>query len=319
MPKKAWFTLVVLVLISVTLFQGCEKPQDEVYTIGLINPNKGSWGMVEAFVEGMSERGFVEGKNVSYIRVDRRDAIEREALRMVEQRVDMIVTVTTPATRIVRRATAESGTPVVFSMYDPLKARVIDNMRHPGGNLTGVKLGGSTPKALQWLMTVVPDVDHIFVPVSYDTKAAEWSLEALLDTAERFGIKVTVREVTDLRSLLEGLDSVPEGVDAIFMLHSILIASNVDAVYAASLRQKVPIAAGLAKYKAGATVTYSSDYYYIGKQMSRIATKILQGAAPANLPVESVDYFMGINLKSADQIGLNITDDVLKQADYIVQ
>jgi putative ABC transport system substrate-binding protein len=69
----------------------------------------------------------------------------------------------------------------------------------------------------------------------------------------------------------------------------------------------------------GAVVTYTTDFFVIGKQAARLADQTLRGTKPANLPVETAETFLNINLKAAQAIGLDIPDSILRQADTIIR
>ena len=69
----------------------------------------------------------------------------------------------------------------------------------------------------------------------------------------------------------------------------------------------------------GALMSYGSDFEATGRQAARLAQQIIQGTAPADLPVESPEFFLTINLQTANRIGLEVPDEVLRQADSIIR
>ena len=72
-------------------------------------------------------------------------------------------------------------------------------------------------------------------------------------------------------------------------------------------------------YREGILVSFGENDFTLGKQVSRLADKILKGIPPSNLPVETAEFVLGVNLKTADIIGIRVPDQVIKQADDVVR
>jgi len=240
---------------------------------------------------------------------------------MVAKPVDLIFTMTTPATRMAKRLTEGTNIPVVFIVYNAVGTGVVTSMVHPEGNLTGVQLRGSTPKALEFLREIAPHSNHIFVPVSYDTGAGKQSLADLKESAAKRGFKVTVSEVSTVEGLRATMSSMPADTDAVVLLHAWLVGSNMDIILDNAIRRKVPIiSAGHVDFKNGVVLSYGPLDDRSGLQAARLAHNTLIDKTPtSDLPVETADFFLGINLKTARSMGLKISDDVLQQADFIIR
>jgi putative ABC transport system substrate-binding protein len=308
--------LLMVVLAGLT-FKQSGGIEDKHYVIGIVNPSKGMREATRGFIEGMRERGYKEGENVTYLKWEQRPGIDTAIADMMGKGVDLFYTVTTPPTVLAKKATADSGTPVVFTMYDPVKSNVIDSMMEPGGNLTGVQVSGSITRGLDWLRTVVPSAKNVFVPVKYDTMAARQSLNELMMHADRLGMRFIVEEVQDADELGRVLDSMSSDVDAVFMPHSILLTANSGLVMDISTAKKIPVLA--AHRKKNATLSFGHNEYKTGVQASRMAHVLLLGESPANIPSEMADFFVTINLQHAEAVGINVGNDVLLQADEIVR
>src|SRR5512145_2630713 len=124
---RTWCTLLVGFLLLNLLLIACESAAPKTYTIGVINFARTLEGTVNAFKEGMTELGYVEGKNVTYIyegpvNADKLDAV---AQGLVAAKVDLILALTTPATKAAQKATVNTDIPVVFiPVTDPVGAGV---------------------------------------------------------------------------------------------------------------------------------------------------------------------------------------------------
>jgi len=314
------FPCIFLLLAFSLLVSSCTKPKEKEYTIGIINPNPGLKKIIDGFISGLNAEGYVEGENVNYIRHEQSTGIESAARNMAADNADLIFTATTPATKSTLKAVKDFGTPVVFgSVFDPLHAGIVKTLSVPGGNATGIQISGSTEKALEWLLKIAPGIQHIFTPLSFDTKAARLSLADLKSGTDKLDIKLTVAEVTSVDELQKALSSMPDDIDAIFVLNSILIVSNLDLTVKKAIEKQLPVGSGTGQYLNGVTISYGQDLFSSGRQASRLAHKILLGTSPGDIPVEITDYFLGINLKTAMASGLLIPENILQQADRIVR
>lgn len=317
------FFFTIALLVPVLLAVSACKPQGKnTFVIGYVNPNPEEVEGAQGFLRNMPKFGYIEGKNVTYIKCESRDRKVMEAAleNMVAKKADLIFTMTTPATKLAKQVTEGTKIPVVFILFKAIESGVVDNLIHHGGNITGVQLAGSTSKALDWLLAIAPGTRRVFVPVSFDTGAALHSLEDLEESTAKAGLKLTISEVHTAGELRESLSSMPNDTGAIFILHSWLIGSNLDILIESAKKRKIPIfSAGHLSYDGGVVLSYGPLDDTTGLQVARLAHNILKGTPPRDLPVETSDFSLGINLPTARKIGIKIPDDVLQQAKYIVR
>ena len=294
----------------------------KTYVIGFVNPNPGEKEGAQGFINNMPKHGYVEGKNVTYIKCETQDkkVIDAAIKDMVAKKADLIFAMTTPAAQMAKKHTAGTNIPVVFVMYDAVTSDVAKSLITPGGNLTGIQLRGSTEKSLGWLLAIAPRAKNIFVPIAFDTGAAKQSMEDLKEAVAKLGLNLTISEVATVEELNASLSSMPKDTDAIFMLHTWLVGSHLDAVIDKAVERKIPvISAGHVTYDDGLVMSYGPIDDSSGKQAARLADNILRGTPPRELPVETASFILGFNLKTAKAIGLEIPNDVLQQADFIIR
>lgn len=322
LPSVYFAFLLILTFFLVSL-PSCNLPSKEgpkKYLIGIINPNKGTQEINHGFIEGLQEYGYVEGQNTTYIRAESSFELDQVVQDMVARDVDLIFTVTTPVTRKAIDIAKSKNIPVLFAMQDPVKSGIIKSLSKPEiNNSTGIQIRGGVPKTLEWMLTVKPSIRNLFVPVKHDTKAATQSLEDLKAAAEPLGINLILAEVNDQVELDSSLAAIPDNVDAIFILHSIFIHSNLEKIVQAAIENKLFIGSAAAQHEQGVTIAYGMIAEKCGKQASFLAHQILSGKLPKDIPGEIVENFLGINLKTAQLTGVEIPNDVLQQADYIVR
>jgi putative ABC transport system substrate-binding protein len=314
--------LIGIAIVSTVLLVNFACKGKETYVIGFVNPNPEEKEGAQGFLANMPKHGYVEGKNVTYIKCETQDKkiIDAAIKDMVEKKVDLIFAMTTPAAQMAKKHTEGTNIPVVFVLYDAVSSDVAKSLIEPGGNLTGVQLRGSTEKSLEWLLAIVPRAKHIFVPVTFDTEGAKQSLEALKQAAAKLNLKLTISEIATVEELQASLSSMPKDTDVIFMLHTWLVGSNLDAVIDEAIKRKIPvISAGHVSYDDGVVISYGPIDDLSGAQAARLADKILRGTSTRDLPVETADFHLGINLKTAKAIGLEIPNDVLEQAAFVIR
>ncbi len=126
-------------------------------------------------------------------------------------------------------------------------------------------------------------------------------------------------EVKNKDELEESLSSITGNSDAIFVVNSILIVSNLHTIVDTATKLKLPTAAGIGKFKSGLLITYGQDYSASGEKAGRMVRRILNGESPSDLPIETTDFFLGVNLQTAKAIGITIPEDILQQADFIIR
>jgi len=294
----------------------------KTYVIGFVDPNPGEKEGAQGFLNNMPKHGYVGGKNVTYIKCETQDKkiIDAAIKDMVKKKVDLIFAMTTPAAQMAKKHTEGTNIPVVFIAYDPVASGAAKSLIEPGGNLTGVQLRGSTEKSLEWLLAIAPHTKHIFVPITFDTDAAKQSLEDLKQAAAKLNLKLTISEVSTVKELNASLATMPKDIDAIFILHTWLVGSHLDAILDKAIERKIPVvSAGHVSYYDGVVMSYGPLDDFSGAQAARLADNILRGTSPRDLPVKTADFHLGINLKTAKAIGLEIPNDVLHQAAFIVR
>lgn len=313
--------LVGVLLLGGLMLSSCSQPEvDKKFTIGVLNPNKGTMDISRGFIEGMWKEGYTE-QELNIIEYAYGDGCDIDAaLRdLLKRNVDLLFTVTTPATKKARELTAQNNIPVVFAMFDPVQSGVVESLSRPGENLTGIKLRGSVPKTLEWLQTIAPGIKNIYVPIKFDTTAAAMSLEDLQQTAQSLGLDITVEELATREEIDPAIEKLPASINAIFLLHSILISSNTEKIIKAANKRNFPTASAIGKHKEGVLVTSSPNLYKVGQQASRLARNILQGEAPATIPVEVAEFTLSVNLRTAQTIGVEISNDNLLQFNSIIR
>jgi putative ABC transport system substrate-binding protein len=319
--RNRW-TMPAWVIAFVLLLLACGGGQtQETFTIGVINLAPGLDDVVEGFKEGMTELGYIEGENIAYIyegATDRIDKLDSVAQGLVAADVDLILSVTTPATQAAQRATADTDIPVVFvPVTDPVGAGLVDSLRQPGGNITGVTFGVQEARRLEWLIQVAPTIEQIYIPYNPEDRSAVLALEMVREAAAALDVELITREARNDEEVMAAIENIPEEADAIFLLPDSLLGGRANKFVELQLPTSAANPNDLTDH--GVLTSYGIEQMSAGKQAARLADQILQGIKPADLPVETAEFYLAINLKTAEAIGLDIPDEILLQADIIIR
>ncbi|MCP5095839.1 MAG: hypothetical protein GY943_09820 [Chloroflexi bacterium] len=132
------------------------------------------------------------------------------------------------------------------------------------------------------------------------------------------GVQINAQEILSREDIIAKLAETPADTDAIFLLPDIVTVAHIDAFKDVVIDMKIPLsAATISSVEGGALLTFGNDFYASGKQAARLAHQIIGGTNPGDLPVEQAEFFLYINLTTAEAIGLDIPDSILDQAEVI--
>jgi putative ABC transport system substrate-binding protein len=321
---KGWM-VVSLITAVILVMSGCAgAPKPETYTIGVILFAPPLEGAYTGFKQGMTDLGYVEGENVTYVYAGPTDSIDKldgVAQGLVEANVDLILSISTPATLAAKKATAENNIPVVFvPVTDPVGAGIVPSLTQPGGNITGVTFGLQEVRRLEWLKKIAPNVNRVYVIYNPNDSSAMLALKTVNDTAPGLGLEIVAQAANTVEEIDAALADLPADIDAIYLLPDSQTESKLTDILAVANAHNLPTSvANVSRVKDGALFSYAMKLELGGKQAAGLADRILKGVQPADLPVEMTEFFLAVNLQEAQVIGLDIPDDILSQADTIIR
>ncbi len=278
-----------------------------------------------AFLAGLEELGHKPGETVMIEcrSADGHDAgLAQAAADLVRLSVDVIVSNNQPAGRAAQQATATIPIVTVIS-GDPVAAGLARSLSRPGGNLTGLSYYATelTAKRLELLKEMVPAVTRIGVLANPIVSYLPFE-EDTLRAATRLGITALVHHVSAPGEFERALNAmVAEGVQAVFVLPDMMLASAVPKIATLALGHRLPTMGwGSWFTKAGILMAYSTDYRALTHRLAFYVDRILKGTAPGDLPIEQpTTYQLSINLKTADALGLEVPQSLLLLADEVIE
>ena len=282
---------------------------------------------LSAFLKGLSEAGYVDGRNVSIEyrwAEDQNDRLPAMVADLVHRQVAVIAATSTPAA--IAAKAAHTTIPIVFeTAADPVRLGLVSSLNRPGGNITGVTQANVeiVPKRLQLLHELVPTASVIALLVNPANKAlAEPATREVPSAARTFGLKVhilTASSENDFDGVFAKLTELRAGglviaADPFFtsrceQLGALTVRHAVPAVYQ---RREFAVAGGLLSYGADITDAYRLAGSYTGR--------VLKGDKPADLPVQQATKVeLIINLKTAKALGITVPNTLIGRADEVIE
>jgi putative tryptophan/tyrosine transport system substrate-binding protein len=319
--------LMLLLIGAMTGASELRAQQKPVPVIGLLgSPTRGAAAAnVIAFRRGLSEAGYVEGQNVviEYRWAEGRyDRLPSLAADLVARKVDLIAAFGSPSARIAKSST--STIPIVFVSADPVREGLVASLARPGGNLTGFSIMAPDlePKRLELLSELVPQAGVIVLLVNPNNPNAERIIRDVQEAAREKGVQLRILKASSESEIDAAFASlVRDHAGALVVGADPFFGSRRDQLVALASRHAVPaiyfwrefvLAGGLISYGPSLTDTWRQAGIYVGK--------ILNGAEPADLPVQQPTTFeLVVNLNTAKALGLTVPPSILARADEVIE
>ncbi|MBK7472930.1 MAG: ABC transporter substrate-binding protein [Betaproteobacteria bacterium] len=272
----------------------------------------------------MRERGYVEGRNLAWefrSTDGSLDQLPQMAEELVRLKVDLILARASSGAMAAKKAT--TSIPIVFfAVYAPVEIGLVPNLRHPGGNITGVAVNASdmAGKRVQLLKELVPSLKRVAIlsHPSHPTSAVQ--VKGAESAARTVGMNlkaVPVRGAEDFAPALtaaRGIEGVLHADTPLFVTHR---ARLVEAVAANRLPAIYPARVFV---EAGGLMSYGSNLPDLWSRAAIYVDKILKGEKPGDLPVEQPTTFeLVINSTTAKAMGLTIPPALMLRADQIIE
>jgi putative tryptophan/tyrosine transport system substrate-binding protein len=314
--------LIGIMLFPQVIVTGVGQAMDKAFTIGVINDVPALSKAIEGFKAGMAELGYVEGKNIKYIYngllENNQKIVDAEIKHLLSHDIDIFFTVGNQTALRAKKAVEAMAIPILIcAVSKPVESGIIENIRHPGSNITGVAGSNRTSKTLEWLKIIVPGLKKVYLPYNPDDTVSVVSLPDLEEAASQLGIELVLKKVHSIEETVAFIGTLPNNINAIFRIPSPTLDSRNNELSQAAMKRGIPIGSTL-PLNDEVLITFATDSFEMGKNTARLANLIHQGIRPADLPVETSEPHLTVNLKTAEKLKLNIPDDVLMQAKRII-
>src|SRR4030095_1967288 len=307
------------------------ESKERLTRIGFVGPSdKLSLGVHAAFVDGLREKGYVDGRNIALRTVwtditigGAAKAFEAEMLALVSPDTDVIAVSLTRFALALRKAT--TTLPIVVMNGDALvEAGLAQTLAHPGGNVTGVVGLGSEldVKKLQLLSEIAPHARRIAFMVDGNTRIPEECRRRITEVAPTLGLEVLPFEASTPAEIEQAFRRMSDQrVQGVLATASGFFYARRHQIAELAMKQRMPSTLGFSEYvEAGGLFSYTANNAENYRRAADYVDRILRGAKPGDLPIERPTRLRFVlNLKTAQAIGLVIPPAILVRADRIVE
>jgi putative tryptophan/tyrosine transport system substrate-binding protein len=296
--------------------------QPAMPVIGFLRSGQPPKSWVEAFQQGLRERGYVDGQNivVEFRFTDGSvDQLRQLAEELVRLKVNVILASAGPAAQAAKKAT--TSVPIVFvGVNSPVEIGLVPSLGRPGGNITGVANNPAdlNGKRLELLRELVPKLRRVAVLWDGTNPNHPLQLEGAEVAARTLGLQLEpmpVRGANDFDSAFEAVRS----ADGLLHVDSPLFVTHRARLAGLAVTSRLPTIHGIREMvEAGGLMSYGAHFPDLYRRAVTYVDKILKGAKPADLAVEQPTKFeFVINLKTAKALGLTVPATLLARADEI--
>jgi len=325
--KKA-FCLALWAALFAVCFTAEAQQHAKIPRIGFLFMGSKNQPHLESFRQKLRDLGYVEGKSIAIeyrYAEGKPDALPALAAELVRLNVDVILTTTLQASRVVLQAT--HTIPIVAAgSGDPVRDGLVKSLARPGGNLTGLSSSagpGMIGKRLELLKEAVPGITIVGTPWSPAAgQIAGVEIEEAKTAAKPLGIQIRPYEIQSTGDIDRAFDALKKlGAHALLIPGAPLMTQNSRRIAELAFKLRLPSIYQTRQFvEDGGLMAYGVNFADLYLRAATYVDKILKGAKPADLPVEQPTKFeLIINLKTAKQIGLIIPPNVLARADRVIR
>jgi putative ABC transport system substrate-binding protein len=305
-------------------FAASLQPTTTVRHIGWLLPGPIASSIIELRKAALRERGWIEGRNllIDY-RYGTPDRLPLLAQEFVQHKVDLIVTEGTTATLAAKKATQLIPI-VIWSAGDPVRSGLVASLAKPGGNVTGLSIVSPEldAKRLSLLRDFVPGTRYVGELENSENAYFRAARSAVEETYRALGMEaifVEVAHADEFDGAVAKVARQPEA--ALHVPRDVLFMNNAKSVMRIALNHRLPtIVEGNELLEAGGLLSYDFSESELTRRGAAFIDKVLRGAKPSDLPMEQPTTFeLGVNLKTANALGIVLPARLLLRADRVIE
>jgi putative tryptophan/tyrosine transport system substrate-binding protein len=326
MRRRAFITLIGGAAAAWPLAARARQPA-KLPTIGYLGATAPSAESqrVAAFVRGLRELGWIDGRNVAVeyrYAEGRNERFVETAAELVRLKVDVIVTSGTLPVVALKQAT--SVIPIVFAVAgDPLGSKLIASLARPGGNVTGLSLQKTdlANKRLELLREVVPSFRRLAIMANVGNPPSVLEMREVEATARKLGNEVTTFEIRGAEDIAPAFDALKGRADVLYVCGDPLVDTNRVRIITLALVLRLPTMSDFPEFvETGGLMSYGPNFPELFRRAAGYVDKILRGAKPGDIPVEQpIKFDLVINVITAKALGLNVSPTLLARTDKVIE
>lgn len=338
--KKLQRFLVLLLVASLCLLVACGKSggsssnneaskaatgseaqdSDRVYSVGIIQlaPHTALDAGYQGFLEGLAERGYVEGKNLN---LDYNNAqgdpsnATTIAQKLVNAKPDLIFAIATQAAQAAANQTSDIPI-VITAVTDPQESGLVKSNEKPETNVTGTSDLTPVAEQLELIKRIMPDAKRVGVIFSSSEDNSLIQARMAQEKLAEMGLEYVELTVSKTDEITPVVQSAMGKIDVLYTPTDNLVSANMTAVTNVTTPAGIPVICGeVAMLEGGGLLTLGVDYHKLGLQAGQMAADILDGKAkPQDMPIQTQkDLEFAVNEDLAKKLGITIPEDLLKK------
>ena len=274
-------------------------------------------------MDELAANGYQDGKSARILFKNAQGSIviaSQIAQQFVAMKPDVIVAIKTPSAQAVANSDKQDAIPIVFAtITDTIQAKLVTNLKHPGGYITGTRNVPAIKKQMEQIKQLLPKVKSIGIVLNYGESNSVQLLEMVKQEAAAFNIEVKTAAAPSSAEVKTAASSLMGRVDALLLLQDNTVASALPAVLKVAAQNNIPVfATYIDAVKPGALAGMAFDEYAIGKQTGKIVVQILRGTKPGDIPVaDPMDIESAINLNTAKKLNMQLDPNLIKKMQHV--
>ncbi len=346
--KKRWGPLTLVLLALMLVLAACGQPSsdaggteenaaetgegdeatsegDESVTIGInqLVEHPSLDAAREGFMQAFADNGYTEGDNVTFdVQNAQGDQSTATSIanKFASDGVDLVLAIATPAAQ----ATAQAITDIpvlITAVTEPVEAGLVESWEAPGSNVTGTSDLNPVADQLSLIPEIAPDAKTVGIVYSSGEVNSEVQVELAQEAADELGLELELATVSNKSEVLQAAQSLAGNVDAFYVPTDNTIVDALESMIQVAEESQIPLIVGEGdSVERGGLATWGINYEKLGYQTGEMAIKILEGENPAEMPVETLeDIELSINVSAAERMGVDIPQELLDQADNVIE
>lgn len=332
LSKRNYFVLGILfLLVAAAVLLMVYRQEEKVYRVGILSGARPFRDITDGFKTEMTQLGYIEGENIIYdlheLDGDHEEE-KRVSRKFVEDKVDLIFAFSTEAALTAKAAAKDTAVPVVFAMGTIENTGLVETVRRPGGNITGVRFNGADliVSELEIFLKIAPNTKRIWIIHDTTYPAGRDTMKVLRSEALSHDftlVETHVGSIQDIKTVLRKRSELKDiGVDAIEMVPDVFSLSppGFTMIRDFAARHKIPVNGGPAFAPSmGSVLSGIPENIKMGEKAAFLADKVLRGTPAGTIPVITPDQYLRINYKVIQELGLEVPEDILHRADQILR
>ena len=279
----------------------------------------------DGFVDGLEQAGYMQGEDVVYDFQNAQGEFSNAvsiAQKFKDDQVDMVVAISTPIAQACVQVIKEIPI-IICTVTDPVAANIAESWESSGINLTGMSDAAPNEAQLKLIPRFLPEAKNVGTIYNAGEANSIVQIELSRDVCQEMGLNLVEATVSNSSEVLMAAQSLVGRIDAFYIVTDNVAVSAFDSIVKVSLEENIPIIVADPTFVPnGALTSFGIDYFTLGQISAGKAVQVLEGKSPSDIPIgkldQNDDLEFVINMDIAQQLNVNISEELLSDADQII-